>query len=105
MTTLRHSDARLAPGDTDEGRANSSRDLFECTNGHRGASSPAAFDPDLSAELDALDSDREAVHDALRATNRRARKSPAVGAWYAAGHALLGQIDAARRSVQVEARI
>ena len=60
------------------------------------------FDPATSAELDELDDCREAVRAALRACQRQARRSPTVGPWYTAGHALLAQIEGALRSVQLE---
>ena len=104
-TNSRDSTARLAPGDTDEGRGQGdTRELFEVTNGRGDASSSSpAFDPDLSVELDALDSDREVLHGALRTIMRRARKRPAIGAWFLAGHRLLDKIDRARRSILTEA--
>ena len=67
------------------------------------SSDPKPFDAALSAEIDALQGDRAAVSDALHASMRRARKSPAVREWFLSGYALLGKLDAGLRSCRLEA--
>ena len=66
------------------------------------STSPPPFDPGLSAEIDALQDDRDAVSDALHASMRRARKSPLVRAWFLEGAGLLGKLDAGLRSCRLD---
>ena len=69
------------------------------------SSEPKPFDAALSAELDALQADRDAVDAGLRAISRRVKKNQAVYLMFIAGAAALAKIDSAIRSCRLEANL
>ena len=105
MRTPRDSAAGQMAGDTDEGSVQStSRDLLGCTTAQNGSSTSAPpFDSALSAEIDGLQADRDAVDAGLRAICRRVKKKQAVYLMFIAGAEALAKIESAIRSCRLEA--